>query len=886
MATGGTAPSNDPIPPQPSHHGAQGPPSAAAQAASPPSKRELASWWKKFRKTTEKQDEKVEAPGIFGVPLDQSIRYANVAISLSDEQGNSFIYGYIPIVVAKCGVFLKEKATDVEGIFRLSGSAKRIKDLQTAFNSPDRYGKGLDWTGYTVHDAANILRRYLNQLPEPIVPLDFYERFRDPLRPYATKSTGDNEAQPIDMTIEQHGAAVVAYQKLITELPPLSRQLLLYILDLLAVFASKSDMNRMNAANLAAIFQPGIISHPQHDMAPTEYRLSQDVLIFLIENQDNFLIGMTGTAVDEKTQKDVESGAPSVRSPAVGRSASNASAGADSLRKYGVRRNVSVSSGNSRERGSPGVSSPGTPTGMNQLSTVGSNTGGIGRSNTVPSKRSPALAGSRFQRMQEQSASNSPVPSPEAARMTNPPATNDAQDQQPQFPSPQHAPTSPTLAQSPSFGPQAVSGAPKERKISNLFSKSPFLGPPEASSRPTKKLQKRGRIAGSGNESAASSQASLHGEDTPAFHTPLVSPNAGSAAKPDPIATHAPHIQNTTATPVETPTSAFPSGSAEKSAANLQPARSPAASLHSGTSVTDHSEFDALDSNASPAVAGASPPEKDKRRHRWRFSSSAKRSDDFPLAPPPPIGSNAGARGSNSSFGSSRPRKSFTGDSGGLGSSQHDREGSMMTGQSLVGASTHSRESGELLRDVTNTGSNTSGEEKKGLFGKWKAKLGERNEQKKLEKERAKSPPGAASQGQSRSSLSAMASPNQGPRGRSFEGHRGSQSSGEGGMAPNESDRAPASTLPTVTERPVTEAKERAEMTGLPQQGSAQPALPATTALQTNAPSAVTQSGVAQNPVSDSPVSPTTVIHPQRLADQLQQAPQGVEEQEKSPTTQ
>jgi hypothetical protein len=43
------------------------------------------------------------------VPLRQSITYANVAISLVDEDGKSYIYGYVPIVVAKCGVFLKER---------------------------------------------------------------------------------------------------------------------------------------------------------------------------------------------------------------------------------------------------------------------------------------------------------------------------------------------------------------------------------------------------------------------------------------------------------------------------------------------------------------------------------------------------------------------------------------------------------------------------------------------------------------------------------------------------------------------------------------------------------------------------------------------------------
>jgi hypothetical protein len=40
-------------------------------------------------------------------------------------------------------------------------------------------------------DAANVLRRYLNQLPEPIVPLEFYERFREPLRIYQRQVLGE-----------------------------------------------------------------------------------------------------------------------------------------------------------------------------------------------------------------------------------------------------------------------------------------------------------------------------------------------------------------------------------------------------------------------------------------------------------------------------------------------------------------------------------------------------------------------------------------------------------------------------------------------------------------------------------------------------------------------
>ncbi|KXN93340.1 GTPase-activating protein SAC7 [Leucoagaricus sp. SymC.cos] len=66
--------------------------------------------------------------------------------------------------------------------------------------------------------------------------------------------------------------------------------LLLYVLDLLSVFARKSDKNLMTAQNLAVIFRPGILSHPSHEMAPQEHALSQRVLEFLIASQDWFML--------------------------------------------------------------------------------------------------------------------------------------------------------------------------------------------------------------------------------------------------------------------------------------------------------------------------------------------------------------------------------------------------------------------------------------------------------------------------------------------------------------------------------------------------------------------------------------------------------------------
>lgn len=170
----------------------------------------------------------------------------------------------------------KETGTDVEGIFEIAGSPKSLQELRIIFDSPPRYGKGVNWDDYTVFDASNILLRYLLSLPEPVIPLQMYERFLAPLK-----------QEPLEYDL-----AVGMFQSLITELPPLSRQLLLYMLDILAVFASKSDVNSMTTPKLAALFQPGILSHPSLGLGLVELRLSQDTLIFLIDNQDHFLIGI------------------------------------------------------------------------------------------------------------------------------------------------------------------------------------------------------------------------------------------------------------------------------------------------------------------------------------------------------------------------------------------------------------------------------------------------------------------------------------------------------------------------------------------------------------------------------------------------------------------
>ncbi|KAK3989519.1 hypothetical protein QBC44DRAFT_327517 [Cladorrhinum sp. PSN332] len=681
--------------PHPHHHRQSNPPipstpiasTQLSSAVSPPSKRDLKSWWKGFKLPSKHQEahDATRPQGIFGVPLRQSITYANVAISLVDEDGKSYIYGYVPIVVAKCGVFLKERATEIEGIFRLSGSEKRIKELKNVFDSPDRYGKGLVWDGYTVHDAANVLRRYLNDLPEPVVPLDLYEKFRQPLRGATKQGAGDAEAGPQFVENFDMDAAIIRYQQLITELPPLNRQLLLYILDLLAVFAAKSDQNRMNSQNLAAIFQPGMLSHPSHAMAPEEYRLNQCVIIFLIENQDHFLIGMQGTATDEKMVQEIQKGTPVVNNPppftpsknnGVQRSASNASAGAESVAKNGsIRRNKSTSSRRSLQ--SNGAPSPGSPA----VASTPTTSGGLNRSNTVPSKRSPALPSGRFGNRGDAVAPLTPVTPHHPPATTAPPVAPPAVVEELATPPAEEtpAPTVPVSATPSSSLPtltvpeariqnqllEPVPPAPevttpsKERKLPILFQRintSENEGPT--------KLRKK-RLPGSANPSAHSSTASLphSAAASPNTETPnpleaipsgsklaiggeTVAPAQMSETVPQPIP------QASDAPPVHPESQALHPSSAD---ANLKTKKSPPTSLNS--SFNESSDMDHVDEQppvGSSEVTSSESAEREKKK-RWRLSR--KKEDPGPsyppLASPRLLGTIPNAEASTTSIGSS-----------------------------------------------------------------------------------------------------------------------------------------------------------------------------------------------------------------------------------------
>ncbi|XP_042636591.1 rho GTPase-activating protein 22 [Orycteropus afer afer] len=167
--------------------------------------------------------------GIFGQHLEDTVHHERK-------------YGprQAPLLVEQCVDFLRERGLTEEGLFRMPGQANLVRDLQDSFDCGE---KPLFDSTTDVHTVASLLKLYLRELPEPVVPFARYEDFLS----CAQLLTKD----------ESEGTLELAKQ--VNDLPPANYNLLRYICKFLDEVQSHSDVNKMSVQNLATVFGPNIL---------------------------------------------------------------------------------------------------------------------------------------------------------------------------------------------------------------------------------------------------------------------------------------------------------------------------------------------------------------------------------------------------------------------------------------------------------------------------------------------------------------------------------------------------------------------------------------------------------------------------------------------------
>ena len=72
----------------------------------------LRSWWSSFgRAAAPREPRSADDVSMFGAPLHEALKHSSVAISLVNQDGKQYVWGYVTVIVAKIGLFLKQNGT-------------------------------------------------------------------------------------------------------------------------------------------------------------------------------------------------------------------------------------------------------------------------------------------------------------------------------------------------------------------------------------------------------------------------------------------------------------------------------------------------------------------------------------------------------------------------------------------------------------------------------------------------------------------------------------------------------------------------------------------------------------------------------------------------------
>ncbi|KAL4658903.1 minor histocompatibility protein HA-1-like [Arapaima gigas] len=170
----------------------------------------------------------------------------------------------IPFIIKKCIVEIERRALKMKGIYRVNGVKTRVEKLCQAFEN----GKELvELSQALPHDISNVLKLYLRQLPEPIMPFRHYSS----LMGLAKESLGrempeEGEASKgpalEDLGPKTDPLVVVLVDKLrelVKDLPLANVATLSYIMLHLRKVAELEQDNKMSSSNLGIVFGPTLM---------------------------------------------------------------------------------------------------------------------------------------------------------------------------------------------------------------------------------------------------------------------------------------------------------------------------------------------------------------------------------------------------------------------------------------------------------------------------------------------------------------------------------------------------------------------------------------------------------------------------------------------------
>ncbi|KAG8447702.1 hypothetical protein GDO86_014993 [Hymenochirus boettgeri] len=216
------------------------------------------------------------------------LSHSNELINRKEEHNQRLslnpVYKQVPRIVKRCCSHIESYGLNTVGIFRIGSSKKRVEQLREEFSVSGDVLLGEDTC---VHDVSALLKGFLRDLPDPVLPRELYKAF--------IHTAGLDEKKRLSIL-----------QLLIFALPICNADTLLRILQLLHkvslceldTVSSNGELmpgNKMSVTNLATVFGPNLLQNvksPDSEMQSFQDSAAQiKITETLIQNyQDLYMV--------------------------------------------------------------------------------------------------------------------------------------------------------------------------------------------------------------------------------------------------------------------------------------------------------------------------------------------------------------------------------------------------------------------------------------------------------------------------------------------------------------------------------------------------------------------------------------------------------------------
>eukprot|EP01121_Diplochlamys_sp_Union-15-3_P014368 TRINITY_DN4576_c0_g1_i2.p1 TRINITY_DN4576_c0_g1~~TRINITY_DN4576_c0_g1_i2.p1 ORF type:complete len:507 (+),score=68.89 TRINITY_DN4576_c0_g1_i2:483-2003(+) len=188
--------------------------------------------------------------------------------SLQELLSHDGVPGTVPIVLKLCIDFLREHALEVEGIFRIPGHQIDMEELAQIFYEAEAKALiGGISPAVDVHVVAELLKKILREMPEPLFTFELHQRFIDAISGETSVHEKINKLKDLFM-----------------QLPVLNRNTICYLFNLLVLICQRNEKNLMDPTNMSTIFGPTLMRSKEVDLINVLSDKSKDVILLFLEH--------------------------------------------------------------------------------------------------------------------------------------------------------------------------------------------------------------------------------------------------------------------------------------------------------------------------------------------------------------------------------------------------------------------------------------------------------------------------------------------------------------------------------------------------------------------------------------------------------------------------